>query len=208
MARVGTSALAAVEALARSGGQGFSVALVFGGSDGAATLALFEELKGCGPVGILATCLFRAQKAVNRARDIPIDSSPHYPAMAHGRRLWALSQLLDYIRLGYDGPSIAWGWRPSEDQHEKWPWILSMDLPQGQVSFRSAVRHQGPDYVGKWDGVKGANTQRILAFVNSVLQREGPPHAAQSDTPRAVDERRSTPSRRPRRRVPRALSVG
>jgi hypothetical protein len=57
---------------------------------------------------------------------------------------------------------IKWGWKrdPKQEFH---PWLLYADLPQGQVSFHSAICFGGPDYAGEWDGQK-LSAERIVAF--------------------------------------------
>lgn len=73
--------------------------------------------------------------------------------------------------LNADPQGLRWGWKPDPTQrHAKF--VLSVDLPNGQVSFHSPVRHVGPDYEGEWDG------ERIIEFCESVLGGSGEPSAS------------------------------
>jgi hypothetical protein len=47
-------------------------------------------------------------------------------------------------------------------------WVLYVDLPTGQVSFHTAARGVGPDYPGKWDGVRGTGAIRIIKWASSL----------------------------------------
>ncbi len=47
--------------------------------------------------------------------------------------------------------------------------VLYVDLPTGQVSWHTGMRHIGPDYLGAWDGQRGTAPDRICRFVARVL---------------------------------------
>ena len=48
--------------------------------------------------------------------------------------------------------------------------VLYVDLPQGQVSFHSRVKYDGPEYGGDWDG-KYKSEERIVEFADAVVAR-------------------------------------
>jgi len=61
---------------------------------------------------------------------------------------------------------IAYGWKRDPLAFTN-PWVLYVDLPNGQVSFHSPARGEGPDYAGEWDAMH-ASEERILAFCDGV----------------------------------------
>jgi hypothetical protein len=140
------------------------VRMIYEGSDGDATRALYDELAAKGPIGIVAVNLFRAQKCSARAK---VYHSGHYATLAYGRKGWSLDRLVDVLLTSPDvGLRFGWGRDPDSPQI---PWVLYIDLPQGQVSFHALVKGNGPMYPAAWDGVPDASAERIIAFVNSVL---------------------------------------
>lgn len=181
------------------------VMLIFDGSDGDATRALYDELAALGPVGLVAVNLFRAQKCSARAK---IYHRGHYSTLAYGRKNWSLEQLADILVAHGEMLGYRFGWGV-DTANDRYPWVLYVDLPQGQVSFHSLVRGVGPDYAGAWDGIVGASTGRILRFVNTVLHPAPPPLAlvaslSESSHDQPVDKVRRPTRRRPRRRLLRA----
>ena len=46
--------------------------------------------------------------------------------------------------------------------------VLYVDLPNGQVSFHSPERFDGPDYLGEWDGLR-MSEERIIQFCQEVF---------------------------------------
>jgi hypothetical protein len=69
---------------------------------------------------------------------------------------------------------MTWGWKvdrtleAKEDPHHQ---VLYVTLPQGQVSFHSANRLQGPEYPAEFDGAH-ASAERILAYCDAVASSE------------------------------------
>jgi len=187
------------------------VRLIYEGSDGDATRALYDELAAKGPLGIIAVNLFRAQKCSARAK---IYRTGHYSTLAYGRKNWSLDQLAAVLNAA-DAPCFRWGWG-TDSLTIKFPWVLYVDLPQGQVSFHAAVKGEGPMYPGAWDGVEDASTDRILAFVDAILHPNilmsgGPTLAVDAGRVAIVDnikesqhdQKGSPRRRRPRRRLSR-----
>jgi hypothetical protein len=141
---------------------------VYSGSDGELTKAYYAELESHGPIGILATNLFRAQKCSARAKVYRGGIRGHgsYRGMAYDRKNWALQNLCRVLLEHGKSLGIAWGWKedPNQEYHN---WVLYVDLPQGQVSFHAATKGDGPLYRGEWDG-KHESATRILAFCDSL----------------------------------------
>lgn len=137
------------------------VALIYAGTDGDATRALFDELCGHGVRGRLAMHLFRAQKCTARAA-IAVGT---YRDLAVGRKKWALEQLADCLR---NEATYLFGWAV-DPEDPRLPWVLIVDLPNGQVRFHTAVKGNGPPYPGEWEGSDEQTLERVLAFVNAAL---------------------------------------
>jgi hypothetical protein len=90
-----------------------------------------------------------------------------YRGQAYDKKQWAMDNLCRHLAaLG----ELTWGWKkdPAQEYHN---WVLYVDLPNGQVSFHTAQRGEGPDYAGDWDGIKNMSPQRICSFVASVFAR-------------------------------------
>jgi hypothetical protein len=144
---------------------------IYYGSDGGATRRLMTQLEKTGQLGRIAAQLFRAQKASSRAkvyrgglRHKSGDFSS-YRGLAYDNKEKALLGLS--VVLNEDSQGLRWGWKPDPNQrHAKF--LLYVDLPTGQCSFHSPMRHVGPDYGGEWDGEHGSET-RIVEFCESVL---------------------------------------
>lgn len=65
-----------------------------------------------------------------------------------------------------------WGWAIDEALRERGDphhHILYLELPTGQVSFHVGQRYAGPDFAGRWDGVKDVAADRICRFADRVF---------------------------------------
>jgi len=144
---------------------------VFEGSDGDATRALFDQLEKLGPAGVVALNLFRACKNSARAKVYRGGQRGRgsYRSMAYDRKAWAIDNLADVLGKHAAALGIAWGWGldPNQEFHRH---VLYVDAPTGQVSFHTAPRGAGPDYVGGWDGARGTGAQRICGWIAQLLQ--------------------------------------
>lgn len=149
---------------------------IYAGSDGQATRAFYAELEKRGPAGALACNLLRAQKASARAKVYRggIAGKGSFRSLAYEKKAWSLQMLCTILGDHAGALGIAWGWQ-ADTARDYAPWVLYVDLPQGQVSFHSLQRMPGPDYSGHWDG-KHASAERIIDFCDSVLN--APPLAA------------------------------
>lgn len=144
---------------------------IYEGSDGEATKALYAQLEQCGPIGIVALNLFRACKNSGRAKVYRGGQRGRgsFKGMAYDRKQWAMDNLADVLSENAEALGIRWGWGldPKQEFHRD---VLYVDLPNGQVSFHTAGRGDGPDYPGEWDGQAGMSPQRTCAFAAQVLE--------------------------------------
>lgn len=137
---------------------------VFAQSKGAITTAYLKRLRERGPRGKIAAELFVAQKASERAKTYSGDGTD----LAYDRKAEGLQALCEI--LAEDNCGLQWGWKPDWIAHRP-PFILYIDLPDGQVSFHSHDRFAGPDYPNAWDR-SSLSRRRILLFCDSVMEWE------------------------------------
>lgn len=136
---------------------------VYDGSDPESTRRLYAELDSRGPLGRLATALFRASKCSGRAKDY----TRRFKGEAYARKQWSMGVVCELLQAE---PTLvpAWGWKRDPKQ-EHYPWVLYVETPAGQVSFHNRERGRGPDYAGEWDGVAGAGPHRVIVLAQAVL---------------------------------------
>jgi len=139
---------------------GVTASWVFEQQDGEVTKAYYAAMNERGIPGQLAVALFRAQKrstAAKRYRN-------KFSRDAYDVKNWSLSEVCRICSLA---PSLfEWGWK-EDPKTRGFKWVLYVVLPQGQVSFHSASRLNGPDFAGEWDG-QHLSKERILAFCDSI----------------------------------------
>lgn len=169
---------------------------IYDGSDAAATKTLYGRLSLCGPLGLIAVDLFRAQKSSARAKLYRggVRGIGSYRDLAYERKEWSLNQLCTALEQ-QDGKNnnIRWGWKedPVVPFGNLPSWVLYVDLPfvigdpalmsaaaldsgaaeeivYRQVSFHAPRRGTGPDYPGEWDR-QSASAQRIIEFCERLL---------------------------------------
>src|ERR1700680_1417117 len=90
---------------------------VFQGSDGAATIALYDELLALGAAGAVAIELFRAQKSSSRAK---VYRGGGFKGKAFDKKQWALNNLAQALaELG----TLRSGWKqdPAQAVHN---WVF------------------------------------------------------------------------------------
>lgn len=148
-----------------------SVLRVYTGSDGEATKSLYAQLEALGPLGVIAMNVFRATKCSERAK--AYRGGGHRSA-AYERKQWSMDNLCEALTASAEGAGITWGWGVDEEQpfHRH---VLYVDLPTGQVSFHTHERGSGPEYLGKWDGMRGHAADRICRWVGRLLAAEQVP---------------------------------
>jgi hypothetical protein len=143
---------------------------IYQGSDGAQTRRLYAELERLGPEGLIAMNLFRAQKCSRRAKKYGPRAGvagKSYRELAYERKGWSLRQLSAALAQHGARLGITFGWGRDEAQPFN-RWVLYVDLPEGQVSFHSPERYEGPDYAGDWDG-RRLSEERIIRFCQALL---------------------------------------
>lgn len=145
------------------------VLLIYEGSDGDKTRALYARLQQAGGAGCLAVDVFRATKASARAK---VYRGGGFKGKAYERKQWSMNNLCDGLTLHARLEGIRWGWKADPAQ-EFYPWVLYVELPTGQVSFHSPTRGIGPDYEGEWDGVRDVAPVRIAKWIARLLAGDG-----------------------------------
>jgi len=135
--------------------------LAFHGSDATVTRRLHRQLEQAGQPGAIAAALMRAQKASTRAKVYKGD----YVDWSYSRKRVGMTALVEL--LASDPCGITWGWGYDANQSFA-PWVLYLELPEGQVSFHACVRGDGPDYPSDWDG-ECKSVSRIIAFADRIL---------------------------------------
>jgi hypothetical protein len=145
---------------------------VYAGSDGEVTKRYYSLLALSGTIGSIGMNLFRAQKASARAKVYRggIRGKGSYRQMAYDRKGWSMEQLCKVLVLHAEEFGIRFGWKRDPKIQFGPNWVLYVDLPEGQVSFHSPARYDGPDYPAEWDGIKDASVTRILAFCNRIVR--------------------------------------
>jgi len=148
----------------------------YNGSDGAATIAVYERLKAIGPRGEIALNLLRACKNSERAKQYRGGNSRgSYKRQAYERKDWSIGQLAQILVEHAALEEITWGWGHDANT-VGFESVLYVDLPEfGQVSFHNRTRHAGPDYAKPWDGIRGLGASRIIRFACAVLGDPQPP---------------------------------
>lgn len=145
---------------------------VFEKSDGELTKKYYAKLETLGPVGVVAVNLFRAQKCSTRAKVYRGGRRGvgSFRSLAYARKGWAMKNLCHVLVEHGPALGIRFGWKRDAETllHGDDSWILYVDLPQGQVSFHSPTRYEGPEYQGDWDKVR-ASCERVLAFCDDVF---------------------------------------
>lgn len=141
---------------------------VYEQSDASVTRRYYASLEACGPLGKLAAALMRTHKASFRAklyRGKHFSTGARYRDLAYRNKQEALHILVRTLEYS---TGIVYGWG-RDGMACAYVHVLYIDLPgQGQVSFHSPTRGNGPDYPGVWDG-QHASQPRILAFCDAVL---------------------------------------
>lgn len=134
--------------------------------NGEVTKAYYSELGARGFNGALAVALFRASKRSTAAKRY---RGRKFTRAAYDVKNWSLSEVCRILEKANAETvnGIQWGWKhdPNTPGYE---WVLYVELPQGQVSFHSAEKLQGPEYQGEWDGQR-VSAERIQRFCDSVM---------------------------------------
>ena len=136
---------------------------IFNQNNGDVTKAYYAEMNGKGFLGQLAVALFRAQKRSTAAKKY---RGRQYRGAAYDVKNWSLGEICRIMLASKY--NFKWGWKPDPNT-KGYPWVLYVDLPNGQCSFHSADRLQGPDYLGEWNPGDGSE-KNILKFCDNVAE--------------------------------------
>ena len=123
-----------------------------------------------GPMGQLASLLFKAEKTNMQAKSYsgraPVSRRP-YGDYSKDRMQEMLEKAIGLLDAHAKTLGIPWGWG-KDDVPGKPPWVLNIDLPAGQVTYRLPERSIGPDYETGSEG-DSRNESRITGFCAGVL---------------------------------------
>ena len=124
-----------------------------------------------GPMGQLASLLFKAEKANMQTKNYlgkaPVSQRP-YRDNTNERLQEMLDRVASLLDAHARGMDISWGWS-KDDAPDKPLWILCVDLPTGLVTYRLPYRHLGPDYKMATDS-DSYNSDRITEFCAGVME--------------------------------------
>ncbi len=142
---------------------------VYEGSNGDDTKALYEKLKAHGALGIVATNLFRACKASERAKKY---RGGGYRGMAYEKKDWSIGNLCEALRANAVHLNVTWGWG-KDAKAIGFEDVLYVEIPGiGQVSFHNARRFENcPDYPAGWDGKAGLGPTRICSWIAKIFDQ-------------------------------------
>ena len=139
-------------------------------SDAPASRRLCKELDAMGPIGQLASLLFKAQKSDHQAKTYigiaPVSRRP-YRDYSNDRMEEMLAKAIRLLDAHAKAMGISWGWVRG-DKPGVPPWVLCIDLPTGKVIYRFPYRHRGPDYELALED-DSRNSDRVTAFCAGVL---------------------------------------
>ena len=131
---------------------------------------LCQDLDSMGPMGQLASLLFKAEKANKQAKSYsgrePVSRRP-YGDYSNDRMTIMLKEAIQLLDAHAKDMDVSWGWSKS-DVPDAPPWVLCVDLPTGLVTFSMEKRRLGPDYgLGAED--ERRNSDRIIEFCAGIL---------------------------------------
>ena len=151
------------------------IAIVYDGSNGDATRALYAKLEKVGPLGVVAMNLFRALKTSSRAK---VYRGRGYKDAAYDTKQWSLDNLVRVLVAQDLGIRFGWG---RDEKAVGFENVLYVDTPMGQMSFHTERRGDGPDYPGVWDGAAKSGPDRICRWCEMLLiSADAPVEEAQS----------------------------
>jgi hypothetical protein len=141
---------------------------VFSQQNGEVTKAYYADLEAKGPLGEIATALFRCQKRSSRAKAY---RRGRWRRAAYDVKQWSMGELCRLLQAHGEPLGFTWGWKedPGVLFGERASYVLYVDIPDiGQVSFHSPDRGTGPEYAGEWDGQR-ESLNRIVRFCDKVM---------------------------------------
>ena len=162
---------------------------IFDGSDAESTKLLYARLTSIGPLGIIATNLFRAVKCSYRAKAY---RKRVHSREAYGRKNWSLGNLSQILSEHAATIGINWGWGRDKTT-PGYSWVLYCDLPTGQVSFHTSTRELGPDYAGEWDGKLGESHGRVVRWTQAIIDAHPEIEKVMLEPPASLGEEDAMP---------------
>lgn len=140
-------------------------------SDAPASRRLCKELDAMGPMGQLASLLFKAEKAHKQAKSYsgraPVSGRP-YRGYSYDRMREMLAKAIRLLDAHAKAMGVTWGWSRN-DAPGKPLWVLCIDLPTGQVTYRIQERHLEADCELESEH-ELLNSSRITKFCAGVLK--------------------------------------
>lgn len=143
----------------------------FEGSHGGQTRKFLSHLEKRGQIGGLAAQLFRVQKASTRAKvyrggiDHHDGGMTSFRDLAYDKKDECIETLCEMLTA--DSCGMEWGWK-YDPKNPIAPEVLYVETPNGQVSFHSTERYEGPDFPGEWDKSHSSG-ERIIQFCQDVF---------------------------------------
>ena len=158
-----------------------------------------KDLDSKGPMGELASLLFKTEKAVKQAQSYvgraPVSGRP-YRAYSQDRMRKMLMEVIRLLDAHAKPLGITWSWR-RDDKSGSPIWVLTIGLPTGQVAYRVSYIQAGPDCESALVD-DSRNSERVIEFCARVLDgRRG-----------AEGDKEGTMSKEPRRENPINNSAG
>ena len=131
---------------------------------------LCQDLDSMGPMGQLASLLFKAEKASKQAKSYsgkePV-SRRAYGDYSNDRMTKMLNEAIQLLDAHAKDMDVSWGWSENDVPGSP-PWLLCIDLPTGLVTFGMEWRRLGSDYgLGAEDGCR--NPDRIIGLCAGIL---------------------------------------
>ena len=100
---------------------------------------LCKDLDLMGPMGRVASLLFKAEKASKQAKSYsgkaPCISTYPYGDYSKDRMKGMLMEVIRLLDAHAKAMDVSWGWS-KDDAPGTPPWVLCIDLPTGLVTFR------------------------------------------------------------------------
>lgn len=132
------------------------------------TRALYEDLQRRGAAGQLAVELLRACKKSERAKVYHGGGYRSFRRAAYDGKQWAINNICKLL-VAHPHLVERWGWSIDEKQPVHCH-VLYVELPNGQVSFHTGERGEGPDFGGTWDQRRrGHSAQFACSYAASLL---------------------------------------
>lgn len=146
------------------------VSEAFHASDAQSSRRLCRDLDTKGPMGQLASLLFKAEKAYRQMKSYqgtaPVSRRP-YRNYSQDRMREMLAKAVRLLDAHAKAMGVTWSWR-RDDKSGSSIWVLSIDLPTGKVIYRLPYRQAGPDCESSLED-DARNSDLVTEFCAAVL---------------------------------------